>query len=158
MTYYVDIQNATEKPLSLSDNEITQLASLALRDHITDAELTIRIVDSEEMIYLNNTYRKQNKPTNVLAFPCSLPSNIELECPLLGDVVICPEVLLDESKQLNKSLQEHWSLILIHGVLHLLGYDHIKDEEASIMQALEAKLLAELGYANPYEVEENELE
>lgn len=158
MTYHIDIQNATNEPLPLSENEITMLASLALKDHKKDAELTVRLVDIEEMTNLNNTYRKQNKPTNVLAFPCSLPPNIELECPLLGDVVICPDVLLAESNQLNKSLQAHWSLILIHGVLHLLGYDHIKDNEASIMQAIEAKLLAELGYANPYEVEENELE
>ncbi|HAT2058412.1 TPA: rRNA maturation RNase YbeY [Legionella pneumophila] len=158
MTYHIDIQNATGKLLPLSEDEITKLASLALRDHKQDAELTVRLVDVEEMTYLNHTYRKKNKPTNVLAFPCSLPENIELECPLLGDVVICPEVLLAESTQFNKSLHAHWSLILIHGVLHLLGYDHIKDEEASIMQMLEAKLLAELGYANPYEVEENELE
>ena len=158
MTYYIDIQNATEEPLPLTEDELSSLAELALRDHKNDAELTIRIVNSEEMIHLNHTYRKQNKTTNVLAFPCSLPDNIELECPLLGDIIICPEVLLAESQQLNKSLKEHWSLIVIHGVLHLLGYDHIKDEEAMVMQSLEVKLLAEIGYSNPYDIEVNELE
>lgn len=153
MTYHIDIQNVTEKPLPLTDQALTNLAELALKDHQKDAELTIRLVNSEEMIYLNHTYRKQNKTTNVLAFPCSLPDNIELECPLLGDIIICPEVLFAESQQFNKSLEEHWSLIVIHGILHLLGYDHIKEDEATIMQSIEVKLLTEIGYANPYDLE-----
>ena len=158
MTYHIDIQNATESPLPLTEHELTQLAELALRDHLNNAELTMRIVNSEEMIYLNHAYRKKNKTTNVLAFPSSLPDHIELEYPLLGDIIICPEVLLTESQQFNKSLKEHWSLIVIHGVLHLLGYDHIKDDEASVMQSLEVKLLAEIGYSNPYNIEGIELE
>lgn len=158
MTYYIDIQNATKDHIPVNDAELTKLASLALRDHQNDAELTIRLVDSEEMVYLNNSYRKQNKTTNVLAFPSSLPEGIELECPLLGDIIICPEVLLEESKQYDKAITEHWSLIVIHGVLHLLGYDHINDDDARIMQSLEIKLLAELGYGNPYDIEGSNLE
>lgn len=158
MTYHIDIQHAADEPVPLTDNELSYLAELALANHQKDAELTVRIVNPEEMIYLNNTYRKQNKTTNVLAFPSSLPDNIQLDCPLLGDVVICPEVLLQESQQLHKSLKEHWSLIVIHGVLHLLGYDHIKEDEALVMQSIEIKLLADLGYSNPYDVEVNELE
>lgn len=158
MTYYIDIQNATDQALPLSEEELTKLAALALRDEKKEAELTLRIVSPEEMTHLNHTYRKQNKTTNVLAFPSSLPESIILDCPLLGDVIICPEVLLEESKQLNKSLEEHWALIVLHGVLHLLGYDHIEDKDASIMQAIEIKLLAELGYANPYELKEDNVE
>ncbi|BCA95580.1 endoribonuclease YbeY [Legionella antarctica] len=158
MTYYIDIQNVTQESLPLTETKLSKLAELALKGHQKDAELTIRIVNSAEMIHLNHTYRKQNKTTNVLAFPCSLPDNIELECPLLGDVIICPEVLMMESRKLNKSLEEHWSLIVIHGVLHLLGYDHVRDDEAIIMQSLEAELLAEIGYSNPYDLEVNELE
>jgi len=158
MTYYIDIQNATDNPSPLTEDQVSKWASLALRDQQTDAELTIRLVSPQEMIDLNHTYRKQNKTTNVLAFPCSLPDDIELECPLLGDVIICPEVLSEESIQLNKSLEEHWALIVIHGVLHLLGYDHIEDKDAFIMQGIEVKLLAELGYANPYDLEDYNLE
>lgn len=158
MTYYIDIQNATENASPLTEDQVNKWASLALRDQQTDAELTIRLVSPQEMIDLNHTYRKQNKTTNVLAFPCSLPDDIELECPLLGDVIICPEVLLEESIQFNKSLEEHWALIVIHGVLHLLGYDHIEDKDALIMQGIEVKLLAELGYANPYDLEDYNLE
>lgn len=158
MTYYIDIQNATDEPLAIDENEITRLASLALRDYQKEAELTVRFVNPEEITYLNNTYRKKDKPTNVLAFPSELPLEIQLECPLLGDVIICPDVLLAESKELNKTLEAHWTLILIHGILHLLGYDHIKDEDAAVMQSIEIKLLAELGYANPYDAEGNQLE
>ncbi|KTD00755.1 rRNA maturation RNase YbeY [Fluoribacter gormanii] len=158
MSYYIDIQNATNESLPVREDEIIRLASLALRDYQQEAELTVRLVTPEEMIHLNHTYRKQNKTTNVLAFPSELPPEIQLECPLLGDVIICPQVLLEESKQLKKTLESHWALILIHGILHLLGYDHIKDDEAAIMQAIEIKLLAELGFPNPYDAEGNELE
>lgn len=150
MTYFIDIQNATDATLPLTEAELTDLAITALQDHQTPAELTIRLVKPDEMIYLNNTYRQQNKTTNVLAFPSVLPDEIAMECPLLGDVIICPEVLVTESQELNKTLKAHWSLIVIHGVLHLLGYDHIKDDDAAIMQAIEIQLLSELGYPNPY--------
>lgn len=156
MTYYIDIQNAADIPLPFKEKELIDLVSLALRDQQKNAELTIRLVNPEEMIYLNHTYRKQNKTTNVLAFPSALPDSIKLEYPLLGDVIICPQVLITESNELKKVLQEHWALIVIHGVLHLLGYDHIKEEDATIMQAIEVKLLAELGYANPYDTTEDD--
>jgi len=158
MNYHIDIQNASDEDLPVSEEEITRLASLALKNYAKDAELTIRLVTPEEMTYLNHTYRKQNKTTNVLAFPSTIPADIQLKYPLLGDVIICPQVLVAESKQLKKTLEEHWALILIHGILHLLGYDHIKDDDATMMQTIEIKLLAELGYVNPYDTEENELE
>lgn len=158
MTYYIDIQNVTKSELPIAADELTKMATLALRDYQNEAELTLRIVTPEEMTHLNNTYRKKNKVTNVLAFPSDLPEEIVLASPFLGDVIICPEVLEQESKDLKKSLQSHWTLIVIHGVLHLLGYDHIKDDEAETMQAIEIKLLAELGYANPYDTEDNYLE
>ena len=158
MNYYIDIQNATDESLPVSEEELTRLATLALKDYRNKAELTIRLVTPEEMTQLNHAYRKQNKTTNVLAFPSTLPAEIQMECPLLGDVIICPKVLLLESKQLNKTLESHWALIVIHGILHLLGYDHIKDDDAIIMQSIEIKLLAELGFSNPYDTEGNQLE
>lgn len=158
MTYHIDIQNASTQPLPLNEQELSALAILALRDHQKSAELTLRLVDAAEMTHLNHTYRQHNKTTNVLAFPCTVPSHVVLECPLLGDVIICPEVLSAESIEQHKSLQEHWALIVIHGVLHLLGYDHIKEEDAQLMQSIEIKLLAELGYTNPYDTKDNHLE
>lgn len=156
MTYNIDIQNTTNEPLAMKESTIRRLAALTLKSHPKNAELTLRFVNPEEITHLNYTYRNKNKPTNVLAFPSELPPEIQLEYPLLGDVIICPKVLLAESKELNKTLDAHWTLILIHGILHLLGYDHIRDDEAAVMQAFEIKLLAELGYPNPYDETEGD--
>lgn len=158
MSYYIDLQHATSDPLPFNDELLTSWAELPLLEHMESAELTLRLVDAEEITRLNHAYRQQNKATNVLSFPSTLPDNIELEYPLLGDVIICPSVLKTESTELGTPLKEHWAHIVIHGVLHLLGYDHIKDSEAEIMQALEIKLLAKLGFSNPYKQEGNEVE
>ncbi|MDF1757253.1 MAG: rRNA maturation RNase YbeY [Legionellaceae bacterium] len=157
MTYHIDIQNAALMQIPVDNQTITDWANLALASEIQAAELTIRFVDIEEITFLNNNYRKKNKPTNVLAFPANLPNNIELECPLLGDVIICPEILQNESIVLNKTITSHYALLVIHGTLHLLGYDHIEDEDAIKMQALEISLLAKLGFENPYLEDENEI-
>ncbi|KTD36220.1 metal-dependent hydrolase [Legionella nautarum] len=158
MSYHIDLQHACDAPIPVSDESLQTWAQLALLEHMDSAELTLRLVDSTEITDLNHTYRQQNKPTNVLAFPSELPDSIELDYPLLGDVIICPQVLLQESQELGKSLEEHWAHIVIHGVLHLLGYDHIKDSDAEIMQALEVKLLSKLGFANPYQTEGDNVE
>jgi probable rRNA maturation factor len=158
MNYYIDIQNVTDTSLPVSDEVLTEWASLTIRSFMPSAELTLRFVDSQTITELNTTYRKQNKATNVLAFPSFLPKDIILDEPLLGDIIICPEVLDDESKLLNKPLISHWAHIVIHGILHLLGYDHIKPEDEKIMQLHEITLLAKLGYANPYNTEDLDLE
>lgn len=156
--YHIDIQHACEENIPVTDEMLTQWAKHTLETQRDSAELTLRLVDIDEITHLNHHYRKQNKPTNVLAFPTNLPGGITLDYPLLGDVIICPAVLLQESLTLNKPLTAHWALIVIHGILHLLGYDHIEDGEAAVMQALEIKLLAESGFDNPYLDEVNEIE
>ncbi|KTD20825.1 rRNA maturation RNase YbeY [Legionella londiniensis] len=158
MTFQIDIQHASKEPAPVDDNTLTNWVQRALHNHKNTAELGLRMVDPEEMIQLNHLYRHQNKETNVLAFPANIPSGIELEHPLLGDVVICPSVLKKESESLQKPLTAHWAHIVIHGVLHLLGYDHIKEEDAKIMQAIEVRLLLDLGFENPYSTEEDEIE
>lgn len=150
MTYLIDIQNACSTPSSLTDAQFIQWATLALRDLMVSAELTIRLVETDEIKTLNTTYRNQPKATNVLAFPASIPDMVTLECPLIGDIIICPEVLVLESETLETPLVAHAAHITIHGVLHLLGYDHIEEDDEKEMQAIEIKLLAELNYANPY--------
>lgn len=158
MNYHIDIQHASEHPIPVTDELLVTWAQRTLETECDSAELTLRIVDPEEITHLNNHYRKQNKPTNVLAFPANIPDGIILDVPLLGDVIICPAVLEQESISLNKNLTAHWALIVIHGVLHLLGYDHIEDDDAAIMQALEIRLLAEFGFNNPYPEEDDKLE
>lgn len=153
MNYHIDIQHACAEPLPIPDETICQWVTSSLRLHCNAAELTLRFVNEEEITQLNSTYRNKNQPTNVLAFPApSLPSIVMLDYPLLGDVIVCPSVLKQESESLKKPLA-HWAHIIIHGVLHLLGYDHINEDDAAQMQSIEILLLAEFGFNNPYEIE-----
>ncbi|HDZ8914969.1 TPA: rRNA maturation RNase YbeY [Aeromonas hydrophila] len=113
-----------------------------------EAEVTVRIVDEAESNELNLTYRGKDKPTNVLSFPFEAPPGLEL--PLLGDLVICRQVVEHEATEQGKPLMAHWAHMVVHGSLHLLGYDHIEDDEAEEMEALERDIMQELGFADPY--------
>ena len=158
MSYHIDLQHACSIPVPVSDELLISWAELPLSDHLLAAELTLRLVDEEEISDLNYRYRQQDKPTNVLAFPSNIPDNIELDFPLLGDLIICPAVLARECLELERTVEAHWAHIVIHGVLHLLGYDHINDSDTEIMQSLETKLLATLGFSDPYQLEGNGIE
>jgi probable rRNA maturation factor len=109
---------------------------------------SVQVVNNDEMRELNLTWRGKDKPTNVLSFPMELPE--EVEPKILGDVVLCADVIKAEANQQHKPLQAHWAHMVIHGMLHLQGYDHIEDSEAEEMEALEVRILDQLGYANPY--------
>ena len=150
MTILLDIQHACTDSIPVSNEQLTLWVNTALNPHLETAELTIRLVNADEIKTLNHTYRKQNKPTNVLAFPTDLPDTILLDYPFLGDVIVCPGILKTESITLDTPLIAHWAHIIIHGVLHLLGYDHIDAADARIMQALEIKALKTLQFENPY--------
>ncbi|MFV2061646.1 MAG: rRNA maturation RNase YbeY [Gammaproteobacteria bacterium] len=117
-----------------------------------DVELTIRIVDETESASLNETYRNKQSATNVLAFPFDVDKNVELI--LLGDLVICAQIVINEARQQLKTEVEHWAHMVVHGVLHLQGYDHIDTEQAEEMESLEIQILNTLGYQNPYQVSE----
>lgn len=150
MTHYIDLQIAYNGELPAAEEQLKSWALAALRTKQKPCELTLRFVSSDEIQELNKIYRQKDKPTNVLAFPSELPEIIELEYQLLGDVIICPAILRKESEEQEKPLDAHWAHIIIHGVLHLLGYDHITDADAKIMQEQEILLLAEFGYPDPY--------
>jgi probable rRNA maturation factor len=111
-------------------------------------ELTIRIVDEIEGRELNHQWRDRDNATNVLSFPFDCPPEVPLN--LLGDIVICAPVVAREAQEQHKLLQAHWAHLIIHGVLHLLGYDHLTDDEAQQMEALEIAILQQLNYSNPY--------
>lgn len=117
-----------------------------------EPELAIKIVSLHESQELNATYRGKDKPTNVLSFAFEQPPGLNL--PILGDLAICHDVVVQEAQQQNKSLEAHWSHMLVHGTLHLLGYDHIKDEEAEQMESLEVEILNNLGIDDPYDDDE----
>lgn len=113
------------------------------------AEVTVRLVSSEESQQLNQQYRDRPKPTNVLSFPFEAPAGIAID--LLGDLVICAEVVEQEASAQNKPLLHHWAHMTIHGSLHLLGYDHIDDEDARLMEEMEIAILAKLAIDDPYQ-------
>ena len=115
-------------------------------------EVTIALADDSIVKGLNLKFRNQNKPTNVLSFPFEVPEMIPTDqLPnYLGDLVVCESVLINEAKEQHKSYQDHYTHLIIHGVLHLLGFDHIEDAEANAMENLEVAILAELGIADPY--------
>jgi probable rRNA maturation factor len=149
MQHQIDIQDTVAENTP-SQTQLTHWASVCLHDRLETTNLCIRIVDRAEMTTLNHKFRQQNKPTNVLAFPLE-PQATTTTTQLLGDVVICADIVHDEAQQQGKSSIAHWAHLTIHGILHLLGYDHQNTHAATIMESLEIKLLANLGFPNPYE-------
>lgn len=145
----LDLQVAVDADGIPDEAAIRRWVGAALTGRREEAQLTVRIVDEAEITELNRTYRGKDNTTNVLSFPFESPPGVEL--PLLGDIVICARVVADEARGQGKPLEAHWAHMVIHGTLHLLGYDHIEEAEAEQMEGLEIKLLAGLGYANPYE-------
>ena len=162
----VDIQHASSAESLPSDEEIHSWALAALtaagehsslnksslnnssETNTEEKELSVRIVDPDEIQQLNRQYRDKDKPTNVLSFPCELPPGVEV--PLLGDLIICAQVVKAEAAEQHKSEQSHWAHMVVHGTLHLLGYDHIDDTEADEMESLESKIIQQLGFPEPY--------
>ena len=150
MNLTVDIQSASAEPVP-EEEDIRHWIGSALsraRKPSEAAEVSIRLVDEAEMAELNSNYRGQSGATNVLSFPTDLPTDLQL--PLLGDIVICAPVVRREAEEQGKPLQAHWAHMTVHGALHLLGYDHIEDADAAVMEALETDILKQLDYPCPY--------
>ncbi|QEH13109.1 rRNA maturation RNase YbeY [Histophilus somni] len=148
----IDLQIASEDATNLPSVEQIQLwANAAIRAENLQPEMTVRIVDEEESHHLNLTYRGKDKPTNVLSFSFECPDEIEL--PLIGDLVICRQVVEREATEQEKPLMAHWAHMIVHGSLHLLGYDHIEDDEAEEMERLETEIMLSLGFTDPYIIE-----
>ncbi|RUO41384.1 rRNA maturation RNase YbeY [Pseudidiomarina aestuarii] len=145
----LDLQCASTSELPDFD-EFERWVTAAYRAAAQDspAELTIRVVDTAEAQQLNQAYRQRDYATNVLSFPFEAP--VEMPIQLLGDLVICAPVVEQEAREQNKDPLSHWAHMVVHGTLHLLGYDHINDADADTMEALETTVLATLGFADPY--------
>ena len=145
----IDLQIACEEESGLPTAEqIEQWATAAVQPQSDEVEMTVRIVDEAESHALNLNYRGKDRPTNVLSFPFECPDEVEL--PLLGDLVTCRQVVEREAQEQDKPLMAHWAHMVVHGSLHLLGYDHIEDDEAEEMESLEAQIMTGLGFADPY--------
>ncbi len=145
----IDLQIACEQESGLPTAEqIEQWATAAVQPQSDEVEMTVRIVDEAESHALNLNYRGKDRPTNVLSFPFECPDEVEL--PLLGDLVICRQVVEREAQEQDKPVMAHWAHMVVHGSLHLLGYDHIEDDEAEEMESLETQIMTGLGFADPY--------
>jgi probable rRNA maturation factor len=142
------LQNASKERDIPSESQILPWLELAL-EGLESPVVTIRIVDEAESASLNRQYRSKSGPTNVLSFPAELPDEVDLA--LLGDIVICAPLVRQEAMEQAKPLMAHWAHLVIHGILHLRGYDHLDPEAAEEMESLETRLLHELGFPDPYE-------
>lgn len=149
MAIELDLQLAVENETNLpSQALIQQWLDQTITPFQADAEITVRIVDEAESHQLNFDYRGKDKPTNVLSFPFEAPPGIELN--LLGDLIICRQVVEAEAQEQSKPVLAHWAHMVVHGSLHLLGYDHIQDDEAEEMEALETEIMLSMGFEDPY--------
>ncbi len=156
MKYKVDLQIASSEQSIPNRFVIQRWISKVLTSRYENAELCLRIVDKDEIQQLNAQYRHQDKPTNVLSFPSEIQEDVELDKPFLGDIIICAPIVLEEAQQQDKDITAHWAHLVIHGVLHLLGFDHQTDKEADVMEAIEIKTLKALDFQNPYQDDNNQ--
>ncbi len=145
----LEIQRAVEQDEGLPEEaQLRTWAEAVLAPGSEPVELVLRLVDEAESRELNRTYRGKDSPTNVLSFPFEAPAEVPL--PLLGDLVICAPVVAREAREQGKALEAHWAHMVIHGLLHLLGYDHQTDEEAQSMESRERDLMQRLHFPDPY--------
>ena len=142
----VDTHVPTNETLELWVNTALEMAG-----YLKPAEMTLRFTTNEEVHTLNRDFRGKDKPTNVLSFPFEVPDFLIDEEPILGDIIIAMPVIEAEAQEQQKTIHDHLAHMTVHGTLHLLGFDHIEDEEAEEMEALEIQILNALGIANPYE-------
>lgn len=149
MTHEVDVQIACDEDDVPDTEQFRDWARAAVGKLREDSELTIRIVDEAEIERLNRTYRHKVGATNVLSFPFDAPAEVKI--PLLGDIVICAPVVRREANEQSKSADAHWAHMVVHGTLHLLGFDHNQEREAQEMEEMETRILSDLGFENPYE-------
>lgn len=144
----IEIQVVFESKGLPDPQQIQLWVDTALDDYNQDTEMVVRIVDEQESAELNEQYRHKPGSTNILSFPAGLPEGVDLN--LLGDLVICAPVLEQEALEQGKLLAHHWAHIIVHGVLHLLGYDHIDETEAELMEEKEIAILNKLNINDPY--------
>jgi len=150
MNTEIEIQFAIDSAPLPTQEQVQAWVDAALAQYTQHFSMCIRIVDSDESQALNSEYRGKDKPTNVLSFPFEMPECVEVETEILGDLVVCAPVVSQEAIEQNKALLDHWAHMIIHGTLHLLGFDHIKDSEAEEMEQLERDILAKLQISDPY--------
>jgi probable rRNA maturation factor len=132
-------------------SSLRKWAKSALLDRKDACEVTVRVVGIDEMTALNLMYRHKEGPTNVLSFPFDALDAPFLEMPILGDIIICGDIVNKEAKEQGKLEEAHWAHMIVHGMFHLQGHDHEVESDAAIMESLEITTLQHLGFTDPYE-------
>ncbi len=152
MEAIVDLQLIVDDSQCPGQNQcvLVVLETLKMVGVTESKECTIRVVDRAESAELNEQYRDKQGATNVLSFPFEAP--IEIDIDLLGDLVICAPLVIEEATKQNKTVEMHWNHLIVHGCLHLLGYDHLKDEDADKMEDFERQVMNKLGHPDPYKM------
>lgn len=149
MSANINLQIATQMTGYLpTEEQLQQWIEASLTEPYEDNEITVRIVDEQESAHLNRTFRDKDYATNVLSFTFSAPEGYE---NILGDMILCAPIIAMEAEDLNKPLQDHWAHLVVHGTLHLQGYDHLLEEDEKEMQELEINILSKFGVPNPYQ-------
>lgn len=149
----LSVQNASTATTLPTRAQIRKWALAALQAGVPTAEVTFRIVDSAEGQTLNRDYRGKDYATNVLTFTFDEDMPVVPGLPLMGDIVLCAPVVEREAAEQEVSLEAHYCHLIVHGMLHLQGFDHIEDDEAEEMEALESQIVMSLGYDDPYRME-----
>ena len=133
-----------------TDEELQSWVEEAQLDPLLSIEITLRIVDKAEIQSLNKTYRGQDKPTNVLSFSSDVPNGPALQ--VRGDILICADIVAEEARRYGKRLSDRWAHMVVHGCLHIQGFDHEEEDEREFMEAEEVRVLKGLGIHDPYQV------
>lgn len=148
MNLTLELQLASDTSEIPAEADFNMWALAVLKGRLESAEVVIRVVDEEESQRLNRDFRDKDKATNVLSFPFEVPAQVE--STHIGDLVICAPVVIREAAEQQKPAADHWAHMVVHGLLHLLGYDHQDEEEAEEMESLERVILGSMGITDPY--------
>ena len=151
MSINIEIQRVCSLKSIPNDEKFQLWSEAVLKERITTTELNIRIVEEHEIAELNKRYRGKNKSTNVLSFPFDAVTPDPM--PILGDLVICAPLVAREAQEQSKEIESHWAHLVVHGILHLLGYDHETVDDTKIMETLESEILTKMNYPAPYEIQ-----
>lgn len=144
----VEVQYAHKKLSAPGEDQFQQWSAVIPAQPDARQTASIRVVDENEIAELNLRFRQKSGVTNVLAFPADIPDGVDVD--LIGDIIICAPIVIKQAREQGKTVESHWAHMTLHGILHLLGYDHIEQQDAVIMETLEIQLMAELGYPDPY--------
>ena len=151
MPLIINIQRVVNSTHLPTDKAFNQWVNAAQINAEQNAEITLRIVSTEEIQSLNNNYRNKDVATNVLSFASEVPVGPDVQ--LLADIVICADIVAQEAHEFGKALEDRWAHMVVHGCLHVQGFDHLESDERELMENKEIEVLKALGFSNPYQVD-----